>query len=196
MKRFLLAAFALLGAAQAQLSVPGVSIGIQSAPPLTFELAQRVLIQPARLETSIAAGRSTGILTFTLMSPVNTEVFVRTSDPRLVVRGDPTTPLQLLAYSELSLNLVALEPHRGSISVLNREGAVIATVPYVVAAPKQLNQSASVSYLPSYNRLGASYSVSGVPTSPLDPTWSLNVNLGLDTKRGSLTEGVSLTVNW
>ncbi len=196
MRRLPLLVLLLSGLAHAQFSAPGVSIGIQAAPPVHFETARQVLVQPAQVETAISAGRITATLSFTLLSAVNTEVFVRSGDARLVQRGDPDAPIQLSANAEQTINLVALAAHSGTLSVVNREGQVIARVPYVVAPPKLVQQGASLSYSPSYNRLGLSYSVSGVTQSPLDPAWSVNVNLGVDPGKGTVTSGINVSVNW
>ena len=152
-------------------------------------------MQPTRVAMRLSPGNVTGVLAFTLLSEVNTEVLVTTNDARLVLKS-AGQPLRLAAYSAQSVNLTALAPHEGSITIANSAGQVIARVPYVIAPAKTLNQSASFNYSPSSSRAGLSYSVSGVNQSVLDPSWSANINLGVNTKTGDVSGSVGVSVNW
>lgn len=186
----------LLGLAGAQFSAPGVGIGIQQAAPAVSQLARHVLLQPDRLETMLNPGHITGTLTFTVFSDVQTEVFIRSSDPRLVSRSGPDTPIVLAPYTEQSVTLVALAAHIGTLVVTNKNGEVIGQQPYVIAPAKAVNQGASLNYSPSSNRLGLSYNVSGMSQSILDPTWSATFNLGVNIHTQDLTGGVGVSINW
>jgi hypothetical protein len=196
MKRTWAISSCLLGLAGAQFSAPGVGIGIQQAAPVVAQLARHVRVQPERLETMLAPGHTTGLLTFTLFSEVQTEVYIRPSDVRLVSRMGSVSPVVLTPYTEQSVSLVALAAHSGTLIFTNRAGDVIAQRPYVVAPAKAVSQSASLNYSPSSNRVGLSYSVSGVPQSLLDPSWSATINLGVNTRTQDVSGGVSVNVNW
>ncbi|GGL20588.1 hypothetical protein GCM10010844_44260 [Deinococcus radiotolerans] len=118
------------------------------------------------------------------------------SDPRLVFRV-ADNKIRLPAYANQSINAVALEAHSGTITVTNTEGKVLATVPYTVAPAKQFSQGASLNYNPFGNTASLNYSISGVSTSPLDPTWSLSVGMGLDLATPSVSSGtINLSVRW
>lgn len=203
MKRFLLLGLTMLGSANAQFTLPPVNITnspssgitLQSSAPLVFEMATRITVQPARVGLRLAPGHTTGVLAFTLLSEVNTEVVVTSNDARLVLKS-AGQPLRLSAYNAQTLNLMALAPHTGTITITNSAGQVIARVPYEVAPAKTVNQSASFNYSPSSNRVGLSYSVSGVNSSPLDPSWSAGINLGINTRTGDVSGGVGVSVNW
>lgn len=173
-------------------AVPGISI-VPSAP-LVFQTAKTVLIQPEKLEARLQAGYSTGSLTFSVFSEVNTRVTVTASDPRLVIRNGVS--MSLPAYQRTSITAVALAPHSGIIRVINAEGVIIATAPYTVEPAKTVNQSLNLNYTPSSNRVSMSYSVSGVPQSPLDVRWNASTNLAIDTETGNVSGGVSVGMSW
>ena len=196
MKRAVALSICLLGAAGAQFSAPSVGISIQQATPIVSQLARHVLVQPDRLETMLIPGHATGTLTFTVFSAVPTEVFIRSGDSRLVSRTGPDTPIVLAPYTEQSVTMVALAAHSGTLIVTNKQGEVISQRPYVIAPAKVLNQGASLNYSPSSNRMGLSYSVSGMTRSLLDPSWSAGINLGINTQTRDLSGGVSVSVNW
>ncbi|EYB67664.1 hypothetical protein DEIPH_ctg033orf0084 [Deinococcus phoenicis] len=196
MKRVLFLLLGLLGFAHAQFTAPGISITPTTAQPAPLEVAHKVLVQPSKLETRLQTGYTTGTLNFTLFSEVNTEVVLKASDPRLVFRGSENGMLRLNAYTLQSVNFVALGAHSGTISVSNREGRVLETVPYTVAPAKTLNQSMSLYYTPGNNQGALSYSVSGNPQSPLDPRWSMNVNLNVRPNEGKVGGSVGLNVSW
>lgn len=109
MTRILLALLGLLSSAQAQITAPAVSITPILTPPVSLVLAQKVLIQPAKLETRLPPGYTTGILNVTLFSEVSTEVKVQASDPRLVLRGTEDGMVRLGAYN--------LQSHGGGVVV-------------------------------------------------------------------------------
>lgn len=173
-------------------TTPGISI-VPSAP-LVFQTARAVRIQPAKLEARLQAGYSTGNLPFSLFSEVNTRVTVAASDPRLVIRNGVN--LSLPAYQSISVSTVALAPHSGTLSVANAEGTIIATAPYTVAPAKTVNQNLNLNYSPSSSQVGISYSITGVPQSPLDIRWNASSNLSVDTKTGNVSGGVSVGMNW
>lgn len=177
---------------------PAVSTGITVTPsaPLVYQVAQAVRVEPRRVESRLQPGFDVGTLTFSLFSEVNTRVRVKSDDPRLVVRGEAATWLSLPAHTMQSVSAVAIEPHSGTLRVVNTEGAVIALVPYTVAPSKTVNQSVNVNYTPSSDRLGLSYSISGVATSPLDPRWNVNLSVSVDTTTKQVAGGVSVGVNW
>lgn len=196
MNRILLLLVGLLGGAGAQVTAPGITVTPTTLQPAPPELARKVLVQPARLETRLQPGYTTGNLNLTLFSEVNTEVALRASDPRLVFRGSRDGVQRLNAYTAQSVSFVALEAHSGTLTVSNRAGEVLVTVPYMVAPPKTLNQSASLNYSPSSNRGALSYAVSGVAQSPLDPRWSLNVNLNVSTDKGTVGGSIGFNMSW
>lgn len=210
MKHFLL--FFLLGVSLAgaeaatptPLTLPAVSVqqvvsdtlvAVPSAP-LVYQVAKTVRVQPDRLETRVQPGYSTGNLTFSLFSEVNAQVTVKSDDPRLIIRGAEGGHLRLFAYELHNVNAVALEPHSGHLTVTNSLGEVIARVPYVIAPSKAINQNFSLNYTPSGERTSASYSISGVTRSPLDPRWSVGVGAGVSLETGQVNGGVSIGVNW
>lgn len=196
MKRILFLFVGVLFSAGAQVTAPGITITPTTVQPAPPEVARKVLVQPARLETRLQPGYTTGHLNLTLFSEVNTEVVLGASDPRLVFRGSRDGGQRLNAHAAQSVSFVALEAHSGTLTVSNRAGEVLVTVPYTVAPPRTINQSASLNYSPSSHRGALSYSVSGVPQSPLDPRWSLSLNVGLATDTGKVGGGVSLNVSW
>ncbi|MFC6617507.1 hypothetical protein [Deinococcus radiophilus] len=119
---------ALLGSGQAQgnLVMPAVSIRPTTATPVPTELARQVLVQPARLEAAVAPGYTTAPLTFTLLSEVATEVYLRPSDPRLVFRGPKDGQVSLTPYTLQSVSFLAMTAHNGVIDILNAAGERIA----------------------------------------------------------------------
>ncbi|GHF76007.1 hypothetical protein [Deinococcus ficus] len=183
-----------LSLAGAQATAPSIRVGLP--PELQVSVAQEVTVQPRRVETRLGTGRLTGPVTFSLLSAVNTEVTLELGDSRLVNPGAASGPLKLRKHVEQTVVLVATAPHSGTVRIRNSAGQVIAEVPYVVAPEKTLNQSASLNYSPFTGRAGVSYSVSGVPLSPLDPRWSAGLNLGVDTRTGAVNGSVNLSVNW
>ncbi|WP_344982877.1 hypothetical protein [Deinococcus rubellus] len=102
----------------------------------------------------------------------------------------------LTPYTEQSVSLVALAAHSGTVIITNKDGEIIDQRPYVIAPAKAVYQGASLNYSPSSNRVGVSYSVSGVTQSLLDPSWTASINLGLNTHTQDLSGGVSVNVNW
>ncbi len=208
MRHFLLFLCASVASAQSTqptpLSLPPVNVqttptaapGLQAVPsaPLVFQVATTVRVQPARLEVRVQPGYSTVMLPLTLMSEVHSQVKVVSSDPRLVIRG--AAPLSLPAYQLTGVNAIALAPHSGTISVVNSVGTVIAQVPYVIAPAKTVNQSVNLNYSPSNDRVGLSYSISGVPLSPLDPRWNASVSTSLNTATGEVGGGINIGINW
>lgn len=188
------ALLSLHGVGGAQIMAPQVTITPGQVPSVA--VAQEVLVQPARVEARLGVGFSTATLTFSLLSPVSTEVFLRSPDARLVVRGEPGSPVRLTAFTAQTVSVLALAAHTGALEVLNREGRVIGHVPYVVGEAKQVNQGLSLNYSPSSDRLGLSYALSGVQQSIFDPRWSAGVNLSVNTGTGKVTGGVSLNVSW
>lgn len=179
--------------AAAQVSVPKVSI--TPSQVTTTELARTVLVQPAQLEARLNPGMSTTTLTFTLLSPITTEVYLKSQDRRLIVRL-PDAPVRLTAHMTQPVSVLVMEPHAGQLSVLNRSGDVIGTVPYRVKSAKLVNQNLSLNYSPGGARLGLNYSVSGVPASIFDPRWSASANVSLKTDSGQLGGGVSVNLSW
>jgi hypothetical protein len=191
-----LASCGLGGVTVAQFSAPAVGVSIQQAPPVVLQVARQVRVQPARLELMLSPGHSTGTLTFSVFSEVPTEVFIRSSSPLLVSKSGPDVPVTMGAYAEQSVSLVALAPHSGTLSITNKDGEVIATVPYVIAPPRDVSQTATVNYSPNANSFGLSYSVSPLTYSPLDPVWSAAVDLRLNTRTQDFTGGISVSVSW
>lgn len=171
----------------------GALIAVPSAP-LVFQVAQSVRVQPAQPELRLQPGYTTGTLSFTLFSEVNSEVQVISDDARLVMRGPAV--LQLAAYTLLNVNAVSLEAHSGTLRVLNTKGELIARVPYVVVPAKSISQGVSLNYVPGAARIGLNYSVSSVNTSVLTPQWNLGLGLGLNTDTGNLGGGLTIGVNW
>lgn len=194
MKRTLCLFISTLGISHAQITAPKVSVGLP--PALQTELATTVVVQPANLEARLAAGYATTVLNFTLFSSVNTEVFVKSNNPRLVVRGAPDTPIRLMANTAQPTSVVITASHSGMLSILNRAGQKIASVPYVVAPAKTVNQGLNLNYSPSSGRVGLNYSISGANPSLLDPRWRASVNLGVNTNTGQITGGVNVGINW
>lgn len=181
--------------------VPGVhaqvapSISITPAQLPTLPLAREVTAQPTRLEARLAPGQVSASLNFTLLSPVTTDVRLRSEDPRLVIR-QPDVPIRLTAFNTQPISVLALAAHSGVVSVVNREGTVIAHIPYRVDPPKIVNQNLSLNYSPSGERLGLSYALSSNPQSMFDPRWSVSTNLSLKMDTGQVSGGVNLNVSW
>ncbi|GAA5532564.1 hypothetical protein [Deinococcus aluminii] len=91
---------------------------------------------------------------------------------------------------------MALGAHSGTLTVSNRAGQVLVTVPYTVAPAKALNQSVSFYYTPGSNQGSLSYAVSGNPQSPLDPRWSMSVGVNVNPREGRVGGSVGLNVSW
>ncbi|MVN88114.1 hypothetical protein GO986_15280 [Deinococcus sp. HMF7620] len=195
MKRFLLV-LCCLGGAQAQFSAPPVGITVKEGAAPKLEVARTLGVQPAALALRLAPGHSAGMLTFSVLSPVNAEVRVRASDARLTPRQAGDERLILSANTLQSVTLLATAPHSGVLSFLNSEGQLVASAPYTVAAAKTVNQSLSLNYSPSSSRASMNYGISGVPQSPLDLRWNASVNLSVDTKTGQVGGGVGVNMSW
>ena len=164
-------------------------------PVLT--VGQNLLIQPARLEARINPGNSFIALAVTLFSRVATEVYVTSSDPRLLVSAGETGRVRLNANAVQNLNVIATAPHSGSLIIKNADGTVIATVPYTIAAPKMFNQSASAGYDPFGNTASLGYSISNVPTTPLGIGYSVNFAIGADFDIPAISSGsIGVSVRW
>lgn len=187
-----LVAAATCGVAHAQFTVPGITVTPQVAAP-ALEVARAILVQPSKLEMRLAPGYTTGMLTFSLLSEVLTEVTLETSDERLVART-PTVRLQ--PQTPQSVSLLARGPHRGLLRVRNSQGELLAQVPYEVAAPKTINQSVSLNYTPRNQQGSLYYSVSGIPQSVLDPRWNTFVGLTLNAQTGEVGGSVGISVSW
>ncbi|GMA16532.1 hypothetical protein E5F05_13755 [Deinococcus metallilatus] len=196
MRRTVCLLLALAGQAGAQFAAPGITLTPSSTQAAPLEVARHVLVQPERLETRLQTGYTTGNLNFTLFSEVNTEVVLKTSDPRLVLLGSENGVVRLNAYSLQSVSGVALGAHNGTLTVSNRAGQVLVTVPYIVAPAKALNQSVSFYYTPGSNQGSLSYAVSGNPQSPLDPRWSMSVGVNVNPREGRVGGSVGLNVSW
>ncbi|MBB5296213.1 hypothetical protein E5F05_18450 [Deinococcus metallilatus] len=196
MKKILLLLLSLLGDASAQIIAPGVKITVTPGQPLKYEVAQKILVQPNRLETRLPSGYTVGTLVITLFSEVNAEVLLKFSDPRLAMRGSTDSPLSLAAYSPQSVTLIANGAHSGTITISNTEGKVLAQVPYTVAPTKTVNQSVSLNYSPTTDWGSATYSISGVPQSILDPRWNINFNVNVRPNTGKVGGSVGISINW
>ena len=188
----MLAAASSLCLANAQFTVPGITVTPQLAAP-ALEVARTVLVQPARLEMRLAPGYTTGMLTFSLLSEVLTEVTLETSDERMVVR---TAKVRLQPQTPQSVSLLARGAHQGLLRVRNSAGELLAQVSYEVAAPKSINQNLSLNYTPRNQQGSLSYSVSGVSQSVLDPRWSASVSLNLNARTGDVGGSVGVNVGW
>ncbi|GGR36019.1 hypothetical protein [Deinococcus ruber] len=193
---FSLCLLCVFGVTNAQFSTPSVGISLQPTQTVTLQVARQVRVQPQRLEMMLAPGHTTGTLTFTVFSEVPTEIFIRSSSPQLVSRSGPDTPIVLAPYSEQNVSLVALAAHSGTLTITNKNGEIIDQRPYIIAPAKVVYQGASLNYSPSSNRVGLSYTVSGVTSSPLDPIWSAGINMGINTHTQDLSGGVNINVNW
>ncbi|UQN08758.1 hypothetical protein [Deinococcus sp. QL22] len=195
MKRILSTIFLLASYASAQ--VPNFNIQITPAPPPPqVAVAQKILVQPQRIESRLNSGYTTGGLTFTLFSEIATEVRITSSDPRLVFRYTNNKVI-LPAYVLQNINAVVLEAHSGHITVTNSEERVLAVVPYTVEPAKKFSQGAYINYSPLANTAGLTYSIGSAGTSPLQPNWSLNVGIGVGLTSPSIdSANIGVSVRW
>lgn len=196
-------ALALLGAAvpgasaaqTGALVAPAVTVQQVTAAPAPTEVARQVLIQPSRLEAAVAPGYTTALLSFTLLSEVPTEVYLRPADPRLVFRGAPEGKVILTPYTLHSVSFLALSAHSGAVDIFNAAGQRIAQAPYTVFPAKTVNQAAALNFSPLTGRTSVAYSVAPVPQGLRAPALSANVNLGY-TPPDRVDGTVSLSVRW
>lgn len=179
--------------------VEPVPAAAQPAAP-ALVLGQTLGVQPTRLEVRIAPGNTFVIGTVSLYSTVATDLFVSSSDPRLIV--PPGGRIRLQASVIQNIGVTAMAPHSGTLTFKTAEGTVVAVIPYVIAPAKAFNQSAAVNYAPLVaNSLGQavtfSYSVSNIPSSIFDPVFSLSVGLGGELKTPSFNgASVGVSVRW
>lgn len=182
----------VIPAVQAQVA-PRISITPAQLP--TLPLARDVTVQPTQLEARLTPGQVTASLNFTLLSPVTTEVRLRSEDSRLVIR-QPDVPIRLTAFNTQPVSVLVLAAHSGVVSVINREGTVITRIPYQVEPPKLTNKNLSLNYSPSSERLGLSFALSSNPQSIFDPRWSVSTNVSLKTDTGQVSGGVNVNMSW
>lgn len=170
-----------------------------AAPALV--LGQNLGIQPTRLEVRIGLGNTFVVAPVSLYSTVATDLFVTSSDPRLIVPAGGRIRLQASVLQ--NINVTAMAPHSGTLTFKTAEGTVVGVIPYVIAPAKTFNQTAAVNYAPlvvgSAVGQGASltYSISNIPVSIFDPVFSLSVGVGGEFATPRLNSAnVGLSVRW
>ena len=169
-----------------------------AAPALV--LGQTLGVQPTRLEVRIAPGNTFAVAPVAVYSTVATDLFVSSSDPRLIVPAGGRIRLQASVLQ--NVNVTAMAPHSGTLTFKTAEGTVVAVVPYVIAPAKAFNQSAAFNYAPlvvntSGQAVTFNYSVSNIPSSIFDPVFSLSVGLGGELKTPSFNgASVGVSVRW
>ena len=160
---------------------------------------QNLGIQPTRLEVRIDLGNTFVVAPVSLYSTVATDLFVTSSDPRLIVPIGGRIRLQASVLQ--NVNVTAMAPHSGTLTFKAAEGTVVAVIPYVIVPAKAFNQTAAVNYAPlvigSPAGQGESLtcSVSSILVSIFDPVFSLSVGVGGEfatPRLGSANVGLSV----
>lgn len=164
-------------------------------------LGQNLGIQPTRLEARIGLGNTFVVAPVSLYSSVATDLFVTSSDPRLVVPAGGRIRLQASVLQ--NINVTAMAPHSGTLTFRTAEGTVVAVIPYVIAPAKAFNQTAAVNYAPLIvgNSVGQgaslTYSISNIPASIFGPVFSLSIGLGGEFRTPAFNSAnVGLSVRW
>lgn len=196
---FIVAGMGLLApsfaAAQSSLP-PGVTLTIEQAPALTFELADNSLIvEPANQVAFLRSGLSVGSFYFTMLSRVHTEVILKFSDSRIQVPEAINGKLTLFAGSLRSINVTAFGAHSGTISVYNTEGTLLHTLNYTVSPAKAFNNSLSASYN-NDGSLNIGYTLTNNPINSYDPRYGVSVSGSYNSKTNAFTGTVGVNVNW
>ncbi|GGJ75824.1 hypothetical protein [Deinococcus aquiradiocola] len=197
MKKIMLTVFGMMCWAQGQTNAPAVPVSVPPAQQAAPTVTQELLVQPSRLEGRIAPGNKLVNIGFTVFSRTATEIYVKSSDPRLLISAGENGKVRVGANVLQNINCVVTEPHSGTLTITNADGAVLATLPYRIDPPKVVNQSASLGYNVFGKAVSAGYSLSNVPESPLDPGWSLNFGIGYDFNISRINSGtVGVSVRW
>lgn len=155
---------------------------------IDFVIAQEVFYGPKEIEVEIRSGYQTTALYVNLASKVNTKVKIELSNPELVVSNERLDSYYLYQGTQQTLNFVAFGAHSGTITVLNENDEVLATVPYSVRFESSFRHAINGSVNTSGN-ISLSYSLS----SPQG--WSVGAGVGMDSN-GSIGGSVSGSYSW
>lgn len=147
------------------------------------------------VRATVKLNRNTGTLSFSIISPYNTQVKVVWDDKKIGYKGNVADYYDLYSHTPRLFSFTTYDLTSGTFYVYNVNDELLLTIPYEVVSQSKYRKNLSINTRTSFSDINPtgsiSFSMSEVKTSTHDGTWTYRTTINGINADESLTFSAS-----